>query len=189
MYLKADDPDLPAFYDDPIINPVANYQLQFLLDGRVADEEEINRLLREWHIGTPGKNPSSTEKIVELGKKNEGLWVGTGEGDPRLTLDGCLVEDLEEEEAYERVKVKEEEDLQRYLSEIGVDAKKKKKSLIKEGENENELSDILSAFQTSILTSSSNYLSFTLPAGFVPLLEDLPLTTDYTAQGLSLYWA
>ncbi|KAA6369241.1 MAG: putative Pre-mRNA-processing-splicing factor 8, partial [Streblomastix strix] len=30
---------------------------------------------------------------------------------------------------------------------------------------------------------------FTLPEGFVPLLESLPLATDQTAQGIQLYWA
>ena len=37
MYIKAEDPDLPAFYYDPLIHPVAAYRTG---GGRQADGEE-----------------------------------------------------------------------------------------------------------------------------------------------------
>lgn len=37
-YIKADDPDLPAFYFDPIINPISSFRSE--RHGKVEDEEE-----------------------------------------------------------------------------------------------------------------------------------------------------
>ena len=41
MYIKAEDPDLPAFYFDPLINPMPSYKSELRTAGveELADEE------------------------------------------------------------------------------------------------------------------------------------------------------
>eukprot|EP01036_Dinobryon_divergens_P035416 gene35416-45887_t len=42
-YIKADDPDLPAFYFDPIINPISAFRTEkhVSTDVEVEDEEDL----------------------------------------------------------------------------------------------------------------------------------------------------
>ena len=39
-YVKAEDPDLPAFYFDPLINPISHRHAQKAMDSEFADEDE-----------------------------------------------------------------------------------------------------------------------------------------------------
>ena len=38
MYVRAEDPDLPAYYFDPVINPISSYQLQKHEEKPLADD-------------------------------------------------------------------------------------------------------------------------------------------------------
>lgn len=40
MYIKMEDPDLPAFYYDPLIHPIAFYKNEATSVETLADEEE-----------------------------------------------------------------------------------------------------------------------------------------------------
>ena len=43
MYIKAEDPDLPAFYFDPLINPMPSYKSELRTAGvKELTEEELN---------------------------------------------------------------------------------------------------------------------------------------------------
>ena len=42
VYIKADDPDLPAFYYDPLINPIPSYKGQSGRAGEEMTEDELN---------------------------------------------------------------------------------------------------------------------------------------------------
>ncbi len=44
MYIKAEDPDLPAFYYDPLINPMPSYKSELRTAGvEELTEEELNQ--------------------------------------------------------------------------------------------------------------------------------------------------
>ena len=40
VYIKTEDPDLPAFYFDPLINPISHRHAQKAMDSEFADEDE-----------------------------------------------------------------------------------------------------------------------------------------------------
>ena len=40
MYIKMEDPDLPAFYYDPLIHPIAFYKSEATSAEALADDEE-----------------------------------------------------------------------------------------------------------------------------------------------------
>jgi pre-mRNA-processing factor 8 len=40
MYIKTEDPDLPAFYYDPLLHPIAYYKTD-KRGSRVAEEEQV----------------------------------------------------------------------------------------------------------------------------------------------------
>ena len=40
MYIKMEDPDLPAFYYDPLIHPIAFYKSEAANAEALADDEE-----------------------------------------------------------------------------------------------------------------------------------------------------
>ena len=40
VYIKAEDPDLPAFYFDPLINPISHRHAQKSMDAELPDDDE-----------------------------------------------------------------------------------------------------------------------------------------------------
>ena len=68
MYIKAEDPDLPAFYYDPLIHPIASYKSE-LGAARVPeldDEDEDAFVLPEGECPAPGP-PACLVRSAKLG--------------------------------------------------------------------------------------------------------------------------
>jgi pre-mRNA-processing factor 8 len=53
MYVKADDPDLPAFYYDPIVNPLPAYKLGEKEKQEIDDEFELPEVVKPFLDDTP----------------------------------------------------------------------------------------------------------------------------------------
>jgi pre-mRNA-processing factor 8 len=55
MYIKTEDPDLPAFYYDPLIHPITSYKM----DLSAGQQEEVEELDEEWAL------PEGVEPLLE----------------------------------------------------------------------------------------------------------------------------
>jgi pre-mRNA-processing factor 8 len=60
-YIKADDPDLPAFYFDPIINPISAFRTERIDKGEVDDEDDEDLQLPEDFVPLLDEEPLYTD--------------------------------------------------------------------------------------------------------------------------------
>ncbi|KAK2962369.1 putative Pre-mRNA-processing-splicing factor 8 [Blattamonas nauphoetae] len=183
MFIKAQDTELPAFLFDPVLNPIPRHSIQdrdaetrAMYSKRTRTLEDLNQPFgKQSRIEELDENKPSDDELAKLYEQyfpflnqttHTTLPATSGYlSNPKLSADGCLLDDVEEDE-----------ELTLHFD----------PSTANLGRSDDFSKPIK---RTSPNEPTHHTRLFGLPLPASPLLSETPLFTPNTAAGLDLYWA